>query len=476
MGILLKREECSEFPEAPEAYSGVLCRTPVCLGGLGICVGSSYSHPGPASLTVETRMVALLKKNLTQRLSESLASSPAPLAAQGRGSNWIHDSLVVVETSGCGFGVVALDPISAGTLVVMFGGIVITAAEFERLPAEMQNFPFQVADDLFLGPRDESDIGIGERINHSCAPNVGFSGAIALVALRDIAPGEEITLDYATCVASNDDAFVMECACGAPRCRRVVTGQDWRDPDVQARLLPYYQPFLQAKVESSRKGFAEVKVHRIAPIGNDDRVADAKPLRRLASSVVAAPRGVMGFVTEAIRQEWMAIPICVVAGLPSTLLTTAIMSAVAPVVATFEFARGDTAYISVISALASLVGYGTYLIAYYVGMLWKERRDWIRAGRINRPALRRKLRVCGYDFLAHLPSDFWVMPVMGAATGGLFVAGLTQFWSIVLAHTLADIAYAIKEPFFWHGAKKLVDWQESRASEIGSVTAPDRIV
>lgn len=78
-----------------------------------------------------------------------------------------------------------------------------------------------------------------------------------------------------------------------------------------------------------------------------------------------------------------------------------------------------------------------------------------------------------YDFLAHLPSDFWVMPVMGAATGGFFVAGVSQFWSIMLAQTLADIAYAIKEPFFWHGAKKLVAWQEARTAEL--LTAPDKI-
>ena len=53
---------------------------------------------------------------------------------------------------------------------------------------------------------------------------------------------------------------------------------------------------------------------------------------------------------------------------------------------------------------------------------------------------------------------------MGAATGGFFVAGLSQFWSILCAHMLADGAYAIKEPFLWHGAKKLVAWQDERST------------
>jgi hypothetical protein len=34
-------------------------------------------------------------------------------------------------------------------------------------------------------------------INHSCEPNVGLSGNTALVAMRDIGPGEELTTDFA---------------------------------------------------------------------------------------------------------------------------------------------------------------------------------------------------------------------------------------------------------------------------------------
>jgi hypothetical protein len=418
-------------------------------------------------------MVALVKKKPSVPTSETLGDRPAPLAAQGRGSNWIHESLGVVETPLCGFGVVALDPISKGTLVVMFGGNVITASEFELLSHEMQNFPFQVGDELFLGPRDENDIGIGERINHSCDPNVGFSGAIALVALRDIARGEEITLDYATCVASDDDAFVMTCACGAPRCRKVITGHDWKNPEIQAGLFDHYQPFLQAKVRALRDDVSGRRLVQLSSVHNDDKVERGSAPLRIVSSLAAIPRGIVGFFAEAIRKEWMAIPICILAGLPSTLLTTGIIEVLTPGVRTFEFARSEAGFISAISLLSSIIGYGTYLIAYYAGMLWKERRDWIEQGGINRSALRQKLKVVQYDFLAHLPSDFWVMPVMGAATGGFFVAGASQFWSIMLAHTLADIAYAIKEPFFWHGAKELVAWQEAR--KIESLTAPDRI-
>ena len=400
---------------------------------------------------------------------------PSALSHQGRGANWIHKALAVVETSRCGFGVVTLDPIPTGSLVVMFGGSVITCAEFEQLSSEMQNFPFQVSDDLFLGPRDEGEIGVGERINHSCNPSVGFAGAIALIALRDIAAGEEITLEYATCVASNDDAFVMQCSCGAPSCRKVITGHDWKLLDVQARLLPNYQPFLQEKVHALRSDGAGPPRLSLSSVQNLDVIETPVGRQSLAQTVCNFPRRIGSFLRESLEQEWMAIPICIIAGVPSTLLTTTIMSFMAPWIRTFDFAKGEAGFISTISLLSSVVGYTTYLIAYYSGMLWKERSDWIVEGRVSEKDLRRKLRVIQYDFVAHLPSDFWVMPLMGAATGGLFVAGLSQFWSILFAHTLADVAYAFKEPFFWHGAKKLVAWQESRQIP-PKITELDRIV
>jgi hypothetical protein len=181
---------------------------------------------------------------------------------------------------------------------------------------------------------------------------------------------------------------------------------------------------------------------------------------------------VITFFKESLRQEWMAIPICILAGIPSTLITTAIMSVISPSLRYFDFAKSEAGFISAVSVLSSVVGYGTYLVAYYIGMMWKERRDWILNGRILKAGLRRKVRVIQYDFLAHLPSDLWVMPLMGAATGSFFVAGASQFWSILLAHTLADVAYAIKEPFFWHGAKELVAWQEERS---GGATAPGTV-
>jgi SET domain-containing protein len=61
-------------------------------------------------------------------------------------------------------------------------------------------------------------------INHSCAPNSYMRithGHILFMALRDIRPGEEITLDYVTTLHPDD----KRCRCKAPTCRGTINKQ-----------------------------------------------------------------------------------------------------------------------------------------------------------------------------------------------------------------------------------------------------------
>lgn len=66
--------------------------------------------------------------------------------------------------------------------------------------------------------------------NHSCNPNTGYDG-LNVVATKDVARGEELTLDYATFLDEHSASF--ECRCGAPACRRLVRGS--RETSVTAR-------------------------------------------------------------------------------------------------------------------------------------------------------------------------------------------------------------------------------------------------
>jgi uncharacterized protein len=86
--------------------------------------------------------------------------------------------------------------------------------------------------------------------NHSCEPNIGVQGQIVFVAMRDVEAGEELTHDWAT---TDDDRYEMACNCGAATCRRVITGQDWRKPELQHRYGDYMSWYLLAKIRSERK-------------------------------------------------------------------------------------------------------------------------------------------------------------------------------------------------------------------------------
>ena len=58
-------------------------------------------------------------------------------------------------------------------------------------------------------------------INHSCEPNAFMKiiyGHILFMALRDIFPGEEITIDYESTLHSDR----KRCRCGSPTCRGTI--------------------------------------------------------------------------------------------------------------------------------------------------------------------------------------------------------------------------------------------------------------
>ena len=124
----------------------------------------------------------------------------------------------------------------------------MTLSEFESLPEELSHYPYQIDDDLFLGPDKINDVGIAECLNHSFMPNAGFKGTVHLIAITDIKAGTEITIDYATCFSLDRPAFHFQCCCGSSSCRKKITGRDWELVEVQRRLSSYFQPYLQKHI------------------------------------------------------------------------------------------------------------------------------------------------------------------------------------------------------------------------------------
>ncbi len=145
-----------------------------------------------------------------------------------------------------GKGLFAQQAIAAGEIVAVKGGYILTKQQWAALEQELGAAEIQIAADLFIAPvHQEHRDGSMLYSNHSCDPNIAIQGQIVFVAMRDIMPGEELTHDWAT---TDDLEYVMECRCGSPYCRRVITGKDWMKRELQEKYKGWFCWFLQRKI------------------------------------------------------------------------------------------------------------------------------------------------------------------------------------------------------------------------------------
>lgn len=138
----------------------------------------------------------------------------------------------------------ALEAIARDELLAVWAGRVLDFPGLQALSPAERSHTIQIEDGLFLVsvvPDEPSDF-----INHSCTPNAGIRGQVALVAMRQILAGEEITFDYAMADSTPYDEF--DCACGAPACRGRVSAEDWRRPALQERYRGYFSAYLARRI------------------------------------------------------------------------------------------------------------------------------------------------------------------------------------------------------------------------------------
>lgn len=152
-----------------------------------------------------------------------------------------------------GYGLFAREPIVKDELLSGWAGELYTGEELAQESIERQTHSVQVEENLYLLSYPEDALDLGDYYNHSCDPNAGLDGQICLIAMRDIAVDEEVCFDYAMSDSSDYDEF--ECHCGSPNCRKRVTGNDWKIPELQQRYRGYFMPYLQHRIDrlNSRK-------------------------------------------------------------------------------------------------------------------------------------------------------------------------------------------------------------------------------
>ena len=145
-----------------------------------------------------------------------------------------------------GCGVFARERILKDELVSSWGGRITHKDELDPTMSRFTQRVVQIDEELYLLTAREKEPN--DCFNHSCDPNLGFFGQIALVAMRDIEVGEELTFDYAMSDGGPYDEF--DCYCGSPNCRGKVTGNDWKLPELWEKYDGYFSPYLARRIKS----------------------------------------------------------------------------------------------------------------------------------------------------------------------------------------------------------------------------------
>jgi uncharacterized protein len=118
------------------------------------------------------------------------------------------------------WGIYATEFIPEGRKVIEYTGERISRRETKRR-AELSDFIYLFTLDAYW-TIDGSVGGSGaEYINHSCEPNLAariIKGHILYMSLRDIKPGEELTIDY----RFDRKVEKVPCRCGSPKCRGTI--------------------------------------------------------------------------------------------------------------------------------------------------------------------------------------------------------------------------------------------------------------
>jgi len=169
-------------------------------------------------------------------------------------TSWYDPRVQIRRSSIQGGGMFAAAPISTGEVVAIVGGRLMTTAQFAAYRADVARWnAHQIGEDAHLVDRIQSPDQVEGSINHSCDSNLWMDDEVTISARRDIATGEELTLDYALTTVAPDWRLDQPCQCGAVDCRHIITGNDWRLPDVQARYAGHFVPFINKRIRANKR-------------------------------------------------------------------------------------------------------------------------------------------------------------------------------------------------------------------------------
>lgn len=167
-------------------------------------------------------------------------------------SSWMDPRLTTHDSPVAGRGVFATAPIKQGEVLVRWGGTIYTLEQLLQGETNDQT-ACQIDDHLYIADPAGTHLEGSDLMNHSCDPNTWMEDEVTISARRAIAPGEEITADYALWVADPGYVTIAACQCGSSLCRKKITGDDWKNHALQKRYASHFPPYLARWIKNQTR-------------------------------------------------------------------------------------------------------------------------------------------------------------------------------------------------------------------------------
>ena len=100
----------------------------------------------------------------------------------------------------------------------------------------------------FYVPRDINYISIPWHMNHCCDGNVSFDLKGNFITIKSIKKNEELCYDYGLMMSY--PRYKLICICKSEKCRKIVTGNDWKDKNYAKKNFKQFSPEIKYLIKS----------------------------------------------------------------------------------------------------------------------------------------------------------------------------------------------------------------------------------
>jgi len=182
----------------------------------------------------------------------------------------IYPKLEHLKTLDKGYGLFACEAIKSQCFVIEYVGEVISAEDCEK---RLQSYKADTP--VYMMALDNNKVidackaaNMARFANHSCEPNCvahkwnigieGLDSRVGFFAVRDIASGEEITVDYSFVAFGQT---LQKCHCGAATCREFLTSELSTQNDSTSEAYKFGDEYLESS-DQTASGYAGILWHK----------------------------------------------------------------------------------------------------------------------------------------------------------------------------------------------------------------------